>query len=364
MDELAAYERRFRRAGLPLLIEDYSASEDIFTRVAPLLALVALVEVLGAVNLSWPWWANVATVLGALAVLLGALAARNRARGRRALAIPERVGTLELAGFVLVPALLPAIFNQQLTSALVTALGNALLLLVAWGVVGFGVLSIVRWAGERLVTQLAASIPLVARAVPLLMLFAVVLFLTTEMWQVFAEMDDASLAAIVALLVAIGSLFAIGRLPREVATLAREVGDATGADPPLRRAQRLNVAMVLFVSQALQVLVVALAVGAFFMIFGLLAIDDGVLHAWLGHGGTGLFGVTIAGIDVRPTQELLRVATAIAALSGLYYDRRPGRPDLPRGVPRRGHRRHARDLRRALSVPHPARYFCAVIIRL
>jgi hypothetical protein len=317
MDELAAYERRFRRAGLPLLIEDYSASEDIFTRVAPLLAFVAFAEVLGAVDLSWPVWANVATLLGGLAVLLGALALRNRARGRRALAIPERVGTVELAGFVLVPALLPAIFNQQLTSALVTAAGNALLLLVAWGVVGFGLLSIVRWAAARLVTQLAASVPLVARAVPLLMLFAVVLFLTTEMWQVFAEMDDASLVAIVALLVAIGALFVVGRLPREVGALEADV--AAGDEPPLRRAQRVNVGLVLFVSQALQVLVVALAVGAFFVVFGLLAIDDGVLDAWLGHPGDPIVHVTVAGIEVRPTRELLRVATAIAALSGLYY---------------------------------------------
>jgi hypothetical protein len=316
MDELAAYERRFRRAGLPLLIEDYSASEDIFTRVAPLLGLVAFAELFGAVDLSWPWWANVATLLGAVALMLGALAARNRARGRPALAVPERVGAVELAGFVLVPALLPAIFNQQLTSALVTALGNGLLLLVAWGAVGFGILSIVRWAGARLVTQLAASIPLVARAVPLLMLFAVVLFLTTEMWQVFAEMDDASLAAIVALLVAIGMLFVVGRLPREVGALEAQV---SGEGAPLRRAQRLNVGMVLFVSQGLQVLVVALAVGAFFVVFGLLAIDDGVLEAWLGHPGRAIVHVTVAGVDVRPTHELLRVATAIAALSGLYY---------------------------------------------
>jgi hypothetical protein len=316
MDELAGYERRFRRAGLPLLIEDYSASEDIFTRVAPLLAFVAFAEVFGAVNLSWPVWANVATLLGGLAVLLGALALRNRARGRPALAIPERVGTVELAIFVLVPALLPAIFNQQLTSALVTAAGNVLILLVLWGVVGFGLLSIVRWAAARLVTQLAASVPLVARAVPLLMLFAVVLFLTTEMWQVFAEMDDASLAAIVVLLVAIGTLFVVGRLPREVTALEEQVA---AADTPLRRVQRLNVAMVLLVSQALQVLVVALAVGAFFVVFGLLAIDDGVLEAWLGHRGRAIVEFTVAGIDVRPTHELLRVCTAIAGLSGLYY---------------------------------------------
>ena len=36
--QLAAYERRFRRAGLPLLIEDYSPYEDVFTRAVPLLA--------------------------------------------------------------------------------------------------------------------------------------------------------------------------------------------------------------------------------------------------------------------------------------------------------------------------------------
>lgn len=311
MDELAAYERRFRRAGLPLLIDDYSASEDIFTRVAPLLAFVAFLEVFGAVDLSWPWWANVATLLGAVGVLLGALALRNRARGRRALAIPERVGAVELAGFVLVPALLPAIFNQQLTSALVTAAGNVVLLLLCWGVVGFGLLSIVRWAGSRLLTQLAASIPLVARAVPLLMLFAVVLFLTTEMWQVFAEMGDASLVAVVALLVFVGSFFVVGRLPREVGVLAGE--------SDLSRAQRINVGLVLFVSQSLQVLVVAFAVGVFFVVFGLLAISDGVLDAWLGHPGDAIVDVTIFGIDVRPTRELLRVATAIAALSGLYY---------------------------------------------
>jgi hypothetical protein len=39
-ERLADSERRFRRAGLPLLIEDFSASTNAFNRVAPLLALV------------------------------------------------------------------------------------------------------------------------------------------------------------------------------------------------------------------------------------------------------------------------------------------------------------------------------------
>ena len=47
------YERRFRRAGLPNLIEGYSATEDVFTHALPFLTLVFVVEMLGAINLDW-----------------------------------------------------------------------------------------------------------------------------------------------------------------------------------------------------------------------------------------------------------------------------------------------------------------------
>ena len=47
---IAELEREFRRAGLPNLIEDYSAREDIFTRALPFLTFVFLVELLNALN--------------------------------------------------------------------------------------------------------------------------------------------------------------------------------------------------------------------------------------------------------------------------------------------------------------------------
>lgn len=50
-DQLSAYERRFRRSGLPLFIEDHTASEDVFNRAAPFLALVFMGEMLGATEL-------------------------------------------------------------------------------------------------------------------------------------------------------------------------------------------------------------------------------------------------------------------------------------------------------------------------
>lgn len=308
---LAEFETRFRRAGLPLFVAGTTARTEVWTRAVPVLGLVFIGEVLGAIDLQWSTLANVGALLGGFAILLGGLAVANRARGRPALARPRDVGAVELAGFVLLPAILPVVFGGQTRSAWVTAVSNLVLLAVLYWTIRYGLLSIVAWAGRRLGGQLASSVVLLARAIPLLMLFSVVLFLTTEMWQTFARMDDASLAAIAGLLVAVGTLFLVARLPREVAALERDVGGG----PPLDRRQRFNVGLVMFVSHALQVFVVSLAVGVFFVAFGLLATPASLLQTWVGTAPEEL--VTVGGVHLYA--ELLRVSAAIAALSGLYY---------------------------------------------
>lgn len=316
MDELAAYERRFRRAGLPLLSEEFSARSDVFNRAFPLLALVLLVELLAALDVDWSPLANAAAVLGGLAVALAAVALVNRARGRRALAIPEDVGAVELALFVLVPAaVLGAVHGGW---GLVVLAGNlALLALVALGF-GFGLGAIVLWSARRLGGQLARSLLLLARAIPLLLFFSLVLFVNTEMWQVFAEQTGAALVAIGLLLLLVATAFLAARLPREIDHLERDVSD--GSAPPLRRLQRANVGLVLLIGHGLQIAVVTLAIGAFFVAFGTIAIDVDVMRAWLsGSSGHALFDVTVLDVPLRPTTELLRVAGAIAALSGVYY---------------------------------------------
>ena len=235
------------------------------------------------------------------------------------LAIPEDLGTVELALFVLVPAaVLGAVHGGW---GLVVLAGNlALLGLVALGF-GFGLGAIVVWSARRLGGQLAQSLLLLARAIPLLLFFSLVLFLTTEMWQVFGERAGATLAAIGLLLALVATTFLVVRLPREIDRLDRDVqiDDATTAPPPLRRLQRANVGFVLLISHGLQIAVVTLAIGAFFVAFGTIAVDEGVTTAWLGHSGHPLFDVAVLDVPLRPTTELLRVAGAIAALSGVYY---------------------------------------------
>ena len=309
MTSVEDYERQFRRAGLPFFIEDYSATRDVWTRAAPLLTLVFLGEMLGAIDLDWAWYANVGAALGGLAILLAAWAVANVLRSRPPLTRPRDVGTFELALFVLVPALLPLVFGGQWESALWTAGANLVLLALVYGVVGYGLLSIVRWVAVRLVGELAASAVRLARAIPLILGGAVILFLTTELWQVFSEMPLDNLLLLAGFFALIGTSFLAGRLPAEVRRLE-------GDGPPLSRRQRLNVGLVLFVSQALQVLLVSAGVGAFFVVLGALAVGPEVRDAWIGRTGELVVDVPVLGAI---TEELLRVAGGLAALSGLSY---------------------------------------------
>jgi hypothetical protein len=316
-DQIADYETRFRRAGLPLFIAERSAATDVFNRAVPLLGLVFLGEMLGALNLEWSPLVNLAALAGGLATLLVAIALTNKARGRPAAAIPQDVGRVELALFVIVPALLPLVFNGQWRSAIATALANLLLLALVYGVIGFGLTSILRWTAGRLAGQLRASLELFARAIPLLMLFSVVLFLTTEMWQVFTEIPFVSMMILLGLFVLLGTTFLVARLPLEVRSLER---DAAADAPGLDGRELFNVALVMFVSQTLQVLFVSLAVGGFFVAIGMLAIDSSVMESWIGTPGEALWDPELFGeVPLLLTTELLEVAGAIAAFTGLYF---------------------------------------------
>ncbi|HWH45872.1 MAG TPA: hypothetical protein VNT32_14220 [Thermoleophilaceae bacterium] len=316
MASVEEYEARFRRAGLPLFIRGYTATDDVFTRAAPLLAIVLVAELLGAIDLDWTLAANLGAAAGGLAILVGGFALLNRARGRPALALPEEVGRVELTAFVLLPALLPVVFGGQVTSAFVTAAGNVLLLALFAVGFGFALFSMLRWAGRQLFRGLATSFLVLSKAVPLLMIFAIVLFINTEMWQVFSTIPDAFLVGVGGLFAALGTLFLVARLPREVQQLEREAG---GTGPELARQERLNVGLVMFVSQALQVLVVTAAVGAFFTAFGALAVGAGVRESWIGSAGDELLTLAISGERLTITTELLKVSAGIAAFSGLYY---------------------------------------------
>ncbi len=199
---------------------------------------------------------------------------------------------------------------------------------------------VARWTVARTFSSLGLLLPLATRALPLLLLFITFLFINTEVWQVASSLDDGVLWVAVLLFAAVAVAFLLVRLPEELDKVDDEMaGDllvqACAGTPLEAEAVRCaaevpehvtlalaevtglakaNLVLVLLISQALQVLLLSLAVYAFFVAFGAVAIQDEVITSWLGHPPEPF-------LEAIPmiTHELVRVATFLAAFSGLYF---------------------------------------------
>lgn len=332
-------ERWFLRRGIPHFIYEYSATEDVLTRALPLLVLVFLAEVVGVINEGWPLWANVLSILGGLALLVGGWMVSNRLRGRPWTTRPDRVGAIEIGVFVVVPALLPLVFGGNLATAALVAAANAVLLLVIYVATSYGVVPMTRWAVGRILTELGATLGLFARALPLLLLVFMFLFINAEVWAVAGGLDTLLFSLTVGLLGVMALVFVIFRVPAELRTAARfsswsEVAAHTAASPaagvpprspsaddvpPPSKGEWTNLGLVVVFSLGLQVLLVAAVVAAFFVAFGLLAISGPTIAEWTGAPAGDLATLTLGSRSFMLTGALLRVAGFLGAFAGLYF---------------------------------------------
>jgi len=347
IEDRATTERWLRRRGLPHLIPGWSTAEDALTRATPFLVLVFLAEVLGSFTERRRGWGQFAVFVGAAAVLLGAAVLLNLARGRRPLSLPDRVRVPELLVFLIVPATLPLIFDSgNWGRAGLVLIQGVVVLAITVVVVDYALLPMAMWAlGEsartlRLVAQLAS------RTLPTLLLLVTFIFLNAEMWQVAYDFTGWRFVLTLLLFLVVGSAFVLSnttgrsgeissfddwnQVDEVCAAAGCEVDDlAPPVGPPdaeLGLRARVNIVLVLFLSQGLQVLVVALAVFAFYIVFGLLTVPDTTVVAWVGADPHLLIDRSPEWIDGLPvltpvaervSVELLRVAGFIGAFAGL-----------------------------------------------
>lgn len=199
---------------------------------------------------------------------------------------------------------------------------------------------VARWTIGRTFSSLGLLVPLATRALPLLLLFITFLFINTEVWQVASSLDDGVLWVAVLLFAAVAVAFLLVRLPEELDKVDDEMAgdrlvqacvgtpleaeavrcaaevpeDVTLAHAEVTGLAKANLVLVLLISQALQVLLLSLAVYAFFVVFGAVAIQEDVITIWLERPPKPFFD----GVPVI-THELVRVATFLAAFAGLYF---------------------------------------------
>ncbi|QDH11018.1 hypothetical protein FE634_14250 [Nocardioides dongxiaopingii] len=211
------------------------------------------------------------------------------------------------------------------------ALGYALTALRAQG--------IVVWALNHTFGSLRVLVPMVSRALPLLLVFVTFLFINAEAWQMTANLKPGILWTVVLLLTALAVLFLLVRLPEEVdrvddavdeeflrrttrgtpleadAVRLVEEGRDPAANAQVAGYDRWNLILVLLVVQIGQVLLLAVTVFCFFLLFGSLVMTVDVQNAWTGLDG----GVDSFSFLPTLSYELLKVSLFLAAFSGLYF---------------------------------------------
>jgi hypothetical protein len=302
-DQVNEIERWFVQRGVPHLVEsNHDASIlDTWTRALPLLVAAYVLLGLNALNLrDWSIGQNLATAVAVVAILIATWVVSNRVRGVDAFARPTDIDTPELLLFVFGPALPVLAFGQLGDAVQSVVLAVALLAIIyLWSSYGIGAL--LRWGARRSGGQLTGLGPLVAKALPLLLVFNTFLFVNAEVWEMAGTLDGVAYGIVVATFFSLGAAFAVSRLPgfirvenrfdswADVASYLEhtpasdiELPDNGSTLDPLRPRQRFNIGLIVLFGQALQISLVVVALTGFFVFFGFMAITADTITNWTG----------------------------------------------------------------------------------
>lgn len=335
------------RQGLPHLIDDYSATQDIFTRMTPFLIIAFFAEVGFGFGNRFSGWAQAEIIGLFLLASIGSGAVLNLVRKRHIFALPKRVGALEIGVFVLVPALLSMISatDSIVYSFAVVAALNIILVAGGYVLTSYGVVPMLRWTIEFMWAQARDMVRLIARSLPMSLLFAGFFFLNTEMWQIASDYTPIFYAINVGMIVVSGLVFIFARIPDEVMSLERfhswkevreivsstdspladaeldeEIAKEEFAGVALSRGAATNIRVLLFLSQVVRFLMAGLVIGVFFFILGLFAIRRGVIEQWLRDDQISeMWTGYIFGGEIMLTWQLFAVSGFIASFASLQF---------------------------------------------
>ena len=334
-------ERWMVERGVPHLVEvrSNSAIRDAWTRALPLLLLAYLLLGLNALDLlNWSIVRNLFSAAAVVAMLLAAWVLSNRLRGVASFDRPTKIDKPELALFLLGPLVPSLVFTQYRDAVETLAFGVVLLAAIyVWSSYGIGAL--IRWGVRRSSGQLSGLGPLVAKALPLLLLFNTFLFINAEVWELAGTLDGAAYVVVVLTFFLLGAGFVLSRVPgyiraenhfdswdevgtRVVDTPASPIAlPAAGSpDDPLRPRQRFNIGLIVMFGQAIQITLVVVALTAFFVFFGFMSITAETAMGWTGLDELPVvFDATFGGRRLVLSEPLIRVSGFLGAFAGMYF---------------------------------------------
>ena len=345
VDELIdATEDWFVRNGIPHFIDDFTASEDVWTRAVGALSLVFFAELFLTFGDEFTGFQQAGAFLLGLAVAVGAFVLLNRLCGRSNFARPRTIGVGELALFVFVPPILALLGGHRDSLEFVQViLFNIAFLIALYFVVSWGLFAMLRWGLETMWQHITQILQLLGKVLPLMLLFSAFLFLNAEIWQVVNDLPLVLFAIVVGALALIGLVFLAGSMagaihelrffddweevdlelrgtPLEGCTATDFAGSPEAV--PLGRAARGNLTLRLVVGLSAQVLLVTGLIFGFYVLFGVLTVREDTILQWTTLDDTA--SVTLGSFSAggeRIILSALHLVTAgmVASFSGLQF---------------------------------------------
>ncbi|MEM6108565.1 hypothetical protein AAHS21_20375 [Mycobacterium sp. 050272] len=329
----AAAEKWFLERGLPSVLTTRGRWRRLWPRSSPMLTAWATIEacLLGCFFASdgnevfidgtpttrqWVILALLAAALP-LAALFGWLVSRISSGRTRA-----AVASLALA-FVIVCGVVE--------SGPVRLTRDAVILALVLVLTGSGVGSVLAWAMRMTFEHLATVGTLAVRALPIVLLTALVFF-NTYVWLMAATINGERLSLAIAFLLGIAAAFVVSKTVERVRPLLRSTASlpegseglagtpfATMADPSpgsaLKKAERLNVVFLLATSQLVEILVVALVGATMYLILGLIILTPSLLNEWT---HTSVSTATVLGWTLPVPDSLIHMCLFLGALTFMY----------------------------------------------
>lgn len=327
---------------MPQFIEGYGTEQSMDRRATPLI----FGWLIGWSALFWfsrpeapfPW--NAFAVVGTMAFFGFADALTDTLRGRSMRRVPRKYDLVDIAQFAVLPVLPTLLVQRDPLAVVMSALNVLLGIGVIYIVIGFGLLDIAVWALDRLREQLIHIATLLSRTLPLLLILVVFLMFAAEIWEAAHAMHAGELGAVIALLVAVGSILILSTFRPEVQRLeaahdwpevrtdAAETPAARLAERPVPEGfrvpglawlERRNVEFVVLVNQLLQSTFVSLLVFLFLVLFGLIVVPATVQATWIGGPVTVLAQLDLLGESRALSSELVTVSALLSGIVGLYF---------------------------------------------
>ena len=336
--ESAAAERWFLARGLPAVLRPGALIRQVWSRSAPALAALAIfavnsiivvkvsgmhtIDIDGRPDLAEGFVLALLVLVLPTACVTGWFVAKVDATAKRT----------AIATVALVIIALGAVFGGPSPRMRVNLMIWAAAVVMVLALTSTGIGSILGWAAELTLTNMAYAAGMFVRALPVVLLTFLVFF-NTYVWLMTSLISRGRLWLGMGFLFLIAAAFLVSSTMTEVRPLLAAptaiAGDADrlagtpfeGVPDPsdtlgLSLGERLNTVFVVAASQLVHVLTVAVMTGMVFFMLGLILVSPPVLDAWT--RGAGSSDGRLLGMTLPIPDSLIQTTMLLTAITFMY----------------------------------------------